>query len=153
MNAMDFVAFGANEPMSSRLALQFRAYLEAPAPKIAPRIQPLTTDGFIEVQRFGRIEAVPIDDVMYVQADADYTVLVRRDGRRIDHYKPIGVLQATLPAAFTRIHKSFLVRLSSVTRVTAEAGSRYFAILTTGDRLPVSRTRYRDLHAQVNRAP
>jgi len=56
------------------------------------------------------------------------------------HDKSLGSLFALLPATFERIHKSFIVRLDAIKRLTTQEGSRYFLELQGGDILPVGRT-------------
>jgi len=53
-----------------------------------------------------------------------------------------------LPESFVRIHKSFLVRFAMVSRLLVLRGSRYFAELKNGQRLPVGRSRYEHIKAR-----
>lgn len=104
---------------------------------------------FLAVRKHGRIELVPIDDVLYVQGADDCSELVLADGRRELHDKTLEKLQALLPTAFERIHRSYLVRLSAVKALHAHEGSRYEAELKNGMLLPVGRTRYREIKARL----
>ena len=58
-------------------------------------------------------------------------------------------VQAVLPPDFERIHKSYLVRLGSIKALHAAEGSHYEAELKGGERLPVGRTRYKELRDQL----
>lgn len=100
---------------------------------------------FLAVRKQGRIELIPIDDVLYVQGADDCSELVLKDGRRALHDKNLEKLRAVLPPVFERIHKSYLVRLSAVKALHANEGSRYEAELKNGTFLPVGRTRYREI--------
>lgn len=100
---------------------------------------------FLAVRRQGRIELVPTDDVLYVQGADDCSELVLVDGRRKLHDKTLEKLEALLPPAFERIHRSYLVRLSAVKALHVHEGSRYEAELNNGVRLPVGRTRYKEI--------
>ncbi|MEO6246688.1 MAG: LytTR family DNA-binding domain-containing protein, partial [Opitutaceae bacterium] len=100
---------------------------------------------FLTVRKQGRIELVPIDDVLYVQGADDYSELILVNGRRELHHKTLEQLQKVLPPVFARIHRSYLVRLSAVKALHAHEGSRYEAELRNGARLPVGRTRYKEL--------
>ena len=100
---------------------------------------------FLAVRKQGRVELVPVDDVMYVQGADDCSELVLANGRRELHDKTLEKLQALLPPVFERIHKSYLVRLSAVKALHAHEGSRYEAELTNGLFLPVGRTRYKEI--------
>jgi len=54
-------------------------------------------------------------------------------------------VHALLPPAFTRIHKSFVVRMTAVKTLHASEGSHYELELKNGVRLPVGRQRYKEL--------
>lgn len=99
----------------------------------------------LAVRKPGRLELIPVDDVLYIQGADDFSELVLANGRRELHDKTLERLQAILPAAFERIHKSYLVRWSAVKALHAREGSRYTAELRNGTLLPVGRQRYKEL--------
>jgi two-component system, LytTR family, response regulator LytT len=100
---------------------------------------------FLAVRKHGRIELVPVDELLFVQGADDCSELVLADGRRHLHDKTLEKLEAVLPSVFKRIHRSYLVRLSSVQALHAHEGSRYEAELKNGLVLPVGRTRYKEI--------
>jgi two-component system response regulator LytT len=100
---------------------------------------------YLAVRKPGRIELVPVNDVLYVQGADDFSELVLADGRRELHDKTLEKLQKVLPSVFERIHRSYLVRLSAVKALHVHEGSRYEAELRNGVRLPVGRTRYKQI--------
>ncbi|MDO8540854.1 MAG: LytTR family DNA-binding domain-containing protein [Opitutaceae bacterium] len=104
---------------------------------------------FLAVRKAGRVELVPIDRVLYVEGAGAYAELVLDDGRRELHDKTLEKLHALLPSGFERIHKSYVVRLSAVKALHAHEGSQYEAELRNGLRLPVGRTRYRELREKI----
>jgi DNA-binding LytR/AlgR family response regulator len=97
----------------------------------------------------GKIELVPIDLLLYVQGAGAYSELVLENGSRHLHDKTLDKLNAILPAAFERIHKSYLVRITAVAALHALGGSRYEAELKSGVRLPIGRSRYKDLRGRL----
>jgi DNA-binding LytR/AlgR family response regulator len=103
----------------------------------------------LAVRKHGRIELIDVDQVLYVQGSDKYSELVLEDGRRALHDKTLSRLEAVLPPVFERTHKSYLVRMSAVTRLFALEGSRYELELRNGVRLPVGRTRYPALKARL----
>ncbi len=100
---------------------------------------------FLAVKKYGKVELVEIDRVLYVEGAGAYAELVLADGRRELHDKTLEKLHALLPPGFERIHKSFVVRWSAVKALHASEGSRHEAELRNGTRLPVGRTRYKEL--------
>jgi two-component system, LytTR family, response regulator LytT len=104
---------------------------------------------FLAVRRLGRIDFVPVDDLLYVEGADKYSELVLANGKRNFYDKCLGRLEAALPRSFVRIHKSYLVRFSMVSRLHVLKGSRYFAELKNGLRLPVGRTRYETIKSRL----
>lgn len=112
------------------------------------QLKPAAPPGrFLAVRRLGRIDLVAVDDLLYVEGADKYSELVLASGQRSLHDKCLGRLEASLTPAFVRIHKSFLVRFALVSRLVVLKGSRYFAELKNGVRLPVGRSRYEQIKA------
>ncbi len=104
---------------------------------------------FLAVKKYGKVELVEIDRVLYVEGAGAYAELVLDDGRRELHDKTLEKLHALLPPGFERIHKSYVVRWSAVKALHASEGSHYEAELKGGARLPVGRTRYREIRDKL----
>ena len=103
----------------------------------------------LAVKKSGRVEIVPIDDVLYVQGAGNYSELVLRSGRRELHDKTLERLESILPEDFERIHKSYLARMSEVKALHAAEGSHYEAELKNGVRIPIGRTRYKEIREKL----
>jgi two-component system, LytTR family, response regulator LytT len=104
---------------------------------------------FLAVRKHGKVGLVPIDRVVYVEGAGAYAELVLDDGKRELHDKTLEKLHALLPPGFERIHKSYVVRWSAVKALRAQEGSHYEAELRNGLRLPVGRTRYKELREKL----
>ena len=101
------------------------------------------------MRHLGRIDLISVDDLLYVEGADKYTELVLANGQRNFHDKALGLMEATLPHSFVRIHKSYLVRFTMVSRLLVLKGSRYFAELKNGQRLPVGRSRYENIKSRL----
>lgn len=95
----------------------------------------------LAIRSAGRIDLVPISDINYIRAAGSYTELVLRNGAARVHSKSLDRLLCVLPETFERVHRSYLIRLDEVTQIRVKEGSRYSAILTSGEEIPVGRTR------------
>lgn len=104
---------------------------------------------FLAVRKHGKVELVPIDRVLYVEGAGAYAELVLDDGRRELHDKTLEKLHALLPPVFERVHKSYVVRMSAVKALHAQEGSHYEIELKNGLRLPVGRTRYKEIREKL----
>ena len=62
----------------------------------------------------------------------------------------LGDVEASLdPAKFVRIHRSYLLSLDRLSRVELDERENRVAVLTTGQRLPVSRAGYQRLSRAI----
>lgn len=140
LGALDFVP----KPVArERLA---KAIFRRPAGALPP---PVLSDQRLAVRRLGRIDLVPVDDLLYVEGADKYSELVLENGQRSFYDQCLGRLEATLPRSFVRIHKSYLVRFPMISRLLVLRGSRYFAVLKNGQRLPVGRSRYAHIKSRL----
>lgn len=90
---------------------------------------------------------IPLATIDYIEADDVYAAVVAR-GRRHLVRTPLDVLERTLdPAAFARIHRSYIVRLDRVVEVRRDRGAGPELVLEGGATLPVSRRRRAALDA------
>ena len=102
-----------------------------PSPGSATRV--LIRDG-------ARVDVVPVSQIDFVQAQDDY-VSFAANGRRYLKEQTLAEVEASLdPARFVRVHRSYLLNLERLTRVELDERENRVALLTTGDRIPVSRS-------------
>ncbi|WP_190808715.1 LytTR family DNA-binding domain-containing protein [Flagellimonas sp. S3867] len=100
---------------------------------------------FLAVKKKGRMQLVPIEDVIYIKGAGAYTELFLTNGRKELHDKSLEKLEQLLSYSFERIHKSYLAKMSEVNQIIVESGSKYMAELKNGTRIPIGRTKYKDL--------
>lgn len=103
---------------------------------------------FLVVKKRQRIQLIPIENVRYIKGAGAYTQLFLTDGKKELHDKSLEKLEQLLTHTFERIHKSYLVKMSQIKEICVESGSKYTAELKNGERIPVGRTKYKDLKAK-----
>jgi DNA-binding LytR/AlgR family response regulator len=96
---------------------------------------------YLAVRRAGEVRPIRIEDVVYLQGAGDYAELHCRDGSTHLHDKSLTALEHLLPASFARVHRSFVANLAYIGKLRSEPGTRYSLLLSTGEEIPVSRTR------------
>ncbi len=117
------------------------ARLSAGAPSPSPALLADSARGAgrplerIAVRSGSGVAILPCVSIDYVKAEDDYVLLVAGGTRHLKHETMASVESRLDPRRFVRIHRSFLVNVDRLARV--EEGRT--AILTTGERLPVSR--------------
>lgn len=102
----------------------------------------------LATKKRGRIQLIPIEDLVYIKGAGVYTELFLIDGTKELHDKSLEKLEQLLLPTFERIHKSYLVKMSEVKEVIVKSGSKYMAELKNGAIIPIGRTKYKDLKAK-----
>ena len=106
--------------------------------------------GRVLVRDGPRVHVLAVDKLDYVQARDDY-VSFRCDGKDYLKDQTLGQVEESLdPQRFVRIHRSFILNLERLARVELDARENRIAILTSGQRLPVSRAGYRRLSSLLS---
>ena len=100
---------------------------------------------FLAFRSPGKTHVVAISEVIYIAGADQYSEVHLSNGTSRLHDKSLGQFEQLLPDGYERIHKSYIVHLDQIDRLEMKEGSRYFAMLKTGERLPVGRTRYNTL--------
>jgi len=102
----------------------------------------------LAVRKAREVVPIPVAEVLYVRGAGDFAELHCRDGSVHLHQKTLNRLESILPAAFERIHRSYIVDTEAIRAFRAEEGSRYFVRLDGGDEVPVSRALARAIRAR-----
>lgn len=102
----------------------------------------------LAIKKRGRIQLIPIEDLLYIKGAGAYTELFLADGRKELHDKSLEKLEQLLSYSFERIHKSYLVKMSEIKEIKVESGSKYMAELKNGALIPIGRTKYKDIKAK-----
>lgn len=98
--------------------------------------------GLLAVPRDGRVDYVPHEEIVWVEAADQYVELHLRDGRTVLLRASMGQLERVLgDEAFLRVHRSALVALAEVRRVETHPSGTGELVLVDGARVPVARTR------------
>ena len=103
---------------------------------------------YLAIKKRHRIQLIPIEDLVYIKGAGAYTELFLADGKKELHDKSLEKLEQLLSNTFERIHKSYLVKLSEIKEIIVESGSKYIAELKNGERIPIGRTKYKDIKAK-----
>lgn len=96
-----------------------------------------------------RVRFVDVDNIRYIAGAGNYAELHLNDGNTLLYRETLGNLEAQLdPQEFRRIHRSTIIRLSSIAELQPNYQGDYSVILTTGEELVLSR-RYKDKFQDV----
>ncbi len=90
------------------------------------------------------IEMVNVCDISYIEAQNSYSALFLNSGRKLTTSRPLLEFEDVLDrSVFFRVHRSYLVHASSITRLNTKPHS---VELKSGISLPVSRRKFASFH-------
>ncbi len=99
----------------------------------------------IVVKTGTNIRIVPIEDVQFIEAYDDYVKINTAEATFLKN-KTMNYFEQVLDQRrFARIHRSYIIKLSEITRLEPYERDSYQAVLKSGKKLPVSKTGYAKL--------
>ncbi|CAM2011500.1 LytR/AlgR family response regulator transcription factor [Acanthopleuribacter pedis] len=112
--------------------------------RVAPAVREMK---WLSVRKAGGYQTLALEDVVFFRAADAYVEAVLADGRCELLDKTLDRLEQLLPDGFLRIHRSAIVALARVAEYRHCGGGRYQVTTQSGQVLPLSRTKYKQLHA------
>lgn len=92
-----------------------------------------------------KILIIPIEDIRYIEAQDDYTMLYTEKGNFLKQ-KTMKYFEENLdPSRFIRIHRSYFAKLSFIKQIELVEKESYRVLLNDGTKLPVSKSGYQNL--------
>ena len=96
----------------------------------------------IVVRAGNNIRIIPVAEVLYLEAFDDYVKIHTRDGVFLKK-KTMGYYEKALnPEQFVRVHRSYILALSQLTRIEPFEKDSHVALLRSGERIPLSKSGY-----------
>jgi two-component system LytT family response regulator len=145
-NAIDYLLKPFNKERFDKSIQKFKSNL---IPKINTEqlqmpVSP-TAQNRIVVKVDGKIKIIPTVDIQYIEANGDNVKIMTNEGS-FSKNKTMSFFEEQLSANdFVRIHRSYLVNVSLVTRIDAYDKESHLAVLSSGIQLPVSKSGYQRL--------
>ncbi|WP_299760425.1 response regulator [uncultured Pontibacter sp.] len=99
----------------------------------------------IVVKAANDIRIIPVKDVLYLEAYDDYVKVHTAEGLFLKK-KTMSYYERVLdPKQFVRVHRSYIIPLSQLTRIEPLEKDSHVALLKSGVRVPLSRSGYSKL--------
>ncbi len=96
----------------------------------------------IVVKTGTKVKIIPVQDVQYLAADDDYVSVYTAEGSFLKN-KTMNFFENTLdPRQFVRVHRSYIIAITQITRIDPYEKDAHLAILKSGAKIPVSKTGY-----------
>ena len=96
----------------------------------------------IVVKDGDKIKIIPIGQIMYLEAADDYVKIHTNDGVFLKKKTMQYFEQSLQSQQFVRTHRSYIVNVQLITRIFPYEKDGHLVLLTTGSKLPVSKTGY-----------
>lgn len=99
----------------------------------------------IVIKDGSKIRIIPLREVIMLEAADDYVKIFTKDGHFLKK-KTMQAFESALPAEqFVRVHRSYLVNISQITRIDQMEKDSHVVLLKAGQRIPVSKSGYQKL--------
>ena len=96
----------------------------------------------VVVKTGGKIKIIPVQEIHYLEAADDYVKIVTAEGSFLKN-KTMSFFEKMLdPQQFIRVHRSYILNVSQITRIDPYEKETYLAILRDGSKVLVSKTGY-----------
>lgn len=102
----------------------------------------------IVVKKNQKIEIIPVEQILYLEAQDDYVKIVTKDGSSLKQNR-MKFFEEHLPDSFVRIHRSYLVNLNYVKQIELVGKDSHAVLLKDGKQLPVSKNGYAKLREMI----
>ena len=120
---------------------------------VADKISNYPKDEFLDrivVKDRHKIHIIPVDQVRYIESMDDYVMIYTKTGRHMKQ-KTMKYFETALdPNNYTRIHRSYIVKVEEIHEIQQYEKESYIVILHDKTKLKVSKTGYKNLKAVLN---
>ena len=99
----------------------------------------------IVVKDGNKIKIIPVHQVHYLEAADDYVKIVSNDGSFLKKRTMSFFENSLAQFQFARVHRSYIVNTQLITRIDAYEKDNHLLLLTTGEKIPVSKSGYTKL--------
>lgn len=112
-----------------------------------PVIDPLLANNIYEgyqhrivVKDNGLIRIIPAQDIQFIEANDDYVKIVTKDGNYLKKSTLSHIEQSLDPQQFVRVHRSYLVPVTQLSRIEPYEKESHIALLQCGAKVLVSKS-------------
>jgi two-component system LytT family response regulator len=96
----------------------------------------------VVVKDGNKIKIIPVNKIHYLEAADDYVKIITPDGSFLKK-RTMNFFEQSLSAyQFVRIHRCYIVNTQLITRIDVYEKDSHLLLLTTGEKLPVSKAGY-----------
>lgn len=106
-------------------------------------------ESHIFVQKSEKLFNLPVEDIVYLEASGDYTIITTRNDQFVSS-SGIGKLEEIMdPDTFIRVHRSTIININSLKEIERHFNGGMVVKMQNGKSFPVSRTYARHIRKKV----
>jgi two-component system LytT family response regulator len=94
----------------------------------------------IVVKSGSSIIVIPVNDILYLEAADDFVKIFTRKGHWLKNKTMAHFEQQLDTSQFIRVHRSYIVNISEITRLDPYEKDSHILLLKSGEKIPVSKT-------------
>jgi two-component system LytT family response regulator len=123
---------------------------ESASQLLSKKPEPSAPVNRIVVRKANAINIIPVDQIRYVESQDDYVMIYHSGGKALKQ-QTMKFYEENLPKEdFVRIHRTYIVNVGEIQRIEPYGKDNHVAVLQSGDKLPVSRSGYKQLREDLN---
>lgn len=149
-NAIDYLLKPVSEDRFAKAVQKFLDKTNQPAATtglLDAMAQSTAQNNRIVVKTGNKVKIIPVHDVHYLEADDDFVKIVTAEGAFLKN-KTMSFYEQTLdPQQFVRVHRSYILHISQITKIEPYQKETHLAVLRNGQQIPISKTGYIKLKA------
>jgi two-component system LytT family response regulator len=150
MNAIDYLLKPYSRERFTQAVQKAMAQAGSGEQQAAPVQGLVKTLQRIAVKSRHKVSVVPIDDIIYLEAEGDYVMIYTRDAKHLKE-KTMKYFETHLdPAQFIRIHRSYIINAKFIDRIEYYDKENYAVLTKTGAKLRASTSGYKLLKQVLN---
>jgi DNA-binding LytR/AlgR family response regulator len=97
-----------------------------------------------------KIHMIPVADILYLQSEGDYVLIITADGKYLKE-QTMKYFEMHLPRSqFVRIHRSYIINVTYISSIESDGRNSQQISLKNGQWLKASATGYKTLKAMLN---
>jgi two-component system LytT family response regulator len=122
---------------------------KTPVEKLSEEIRQPEERNRIVVKENGNIRIIPVGEIIYIEAYDDYVKIFTTKEMFLKKKTMSFYEQALDESQFVRVHRSYIIQLSQLTRIEPLEKDTHVALLKNNTRVPLSKSGYSKLKATL----
>lgn len=105
----------------------------------------------ISVEELGEYRVISVDEILWIEADEGFAAVHTEDGAHLTDFSLKALEENLDEECFFRCHRSFIVRLDAIRRISPSGAGTYRLVVGDSDdeTVPLARSRAPDLKARI----